>query len=88
MTPQRYRAILKKLNLSQVGAAKFLGVGARTSRRWASLDDPLDMPEATEMLLELMITLNLLPNELRRRLRKRPLDGLNNPSGNPQFQKP
>jgi DNA-binding transcriptional regulator YiaG len=36
MTPDEYRAAIDKLGLSQVAAAKLLGVDARTSRRWAS----------------------------------------------------
>jgi DNA-binding transcriptional regulator YiaG len=31
-----YRALIEKLGLSQITAAKLLGVDARTSRRWAS----------------------------------------------------
>jgi DNA-binding transcriptional regulator YiaG len=36
VTPDEYRAAIDKLGLSQVAAAKLLGVDARTSRRWAS----------------------------------------------------
>lgn len=35
MTPIQYRAALAKLNLTQVGAARLLGVNEATSRRWA-----------------------------------------------------
>ena len=35
MTASQYRALLSRLGLSQVGAAKLLRVGDRTSRRWA-----------------------------------------------------
>lgn len=35
MTPEEYKAALAALDLSQVGAAKLLGVDERTSRRWA-----------------------------------------------------
>lgn len=35
MTANQYRAALKKLGLSQVGAARLFGVNDVTSRRWA-----------------------------------------------------
>jgi DNA-binding transcriptional regulator YiaG len=35
MTAADYRAALDRLGLSQVAAAKVLGVNPRTSRRWA-----------------------------------------------------
>jgi DNA-binding transcriptional regulator YiaG len=36
MTPDEYRQAIERLGLSQVAAARLLGVDARTSRRWAS----------------------------------------------------
>ena len=36
MTPTAYRAAIAALNLSQVGAAKALGINERTSRRYAA----------------------------------------------------
>jgi DNA-binding transcriptional regulator YiaG len=35
VSPDQYRDAIEKLGLSQVAAAKLLGVDARTSRRWA-----------------------------------------------------
>lgn len=35
MTANQYRAALSKLELTQVGAARLLGVNDATSRRWA-----------------------------------------------------
>lgn len=35
MTPDEYRSAIEKLGLSQVEAARLLGVDERTSRRWA-----------------------------------------------------
>ncbi len=35
MTPETYRATIAALGLSQVGAAKALGINERTSRRYA-----------------------------------------------------
>lgn len=35
MTANQYRAALSRLGLTQVGAARLLGVNEATSRRWA-----------------------------------------------------
>jgi hypothetical protein len=83
MTPQRLRQVLDSLDLTQVGAAKFLGASPRNVRRWVAGDAPI--PLAVEMLLELMIARKLSPNGVRRQLGLLPLDGHNNPVGNPQF---
>lgn len=40
MTNEEYRAEIAALGLSQVGAAKVLGIGERTSRRYASQGVP------------------------------------------------
>ena len=52
MTPAEYAAILARLNLTQVGAARLLGISERTSRRYAAGDAAI--PEPTAMLLRLM----------------------------------
>jgi len=83
MTPDRFRSIVDKLDLSLVGASKFLGVDSRTVRRWANGHQ--DVPLSVEMLLELMAKSHLKPNELRRKLRMPTLEGLNNPVGNPNL---
>lgn len=62
MTPLQYRAAIKKLGLSQRQAATFLGVGERTSRRYAAGD--FDIPEATAKLLRLMVRLGLKPGDV------------------------
>jgi hypothetical protein len=36
MTPNQYRAALRRLDLTQVGAARLFGVNEVTSRRWAA----------------------------------------------------
>jgi DNA-binding transcriptional regulator YiaG len=36
MTPDEYRAAIERLGLSQIAAARLLGVDERTSRRWAN----------------------------------------------------
>lgn len=35
MTPNKYRAMLTRLGLTQAGAARLLQIGERTARRWA-----------------------------------------------------
>ena len=52
MTPAEYAAILARLDLSQVGAARLLGIGERTSRRYAAGD--AEIPEPTAILLRLL----------------------------------
>ena len=41
MTPTQFRAALDRLGLTQVGAARLLGVDARTVRRWALGERPV-----------------------------------------------
>lgn len=46
MTPDEYRSAIEALGLSQVAAAKLLGVDDRTSRRWASGERDIPGPAA------------------------------------------
>lgn len=46
MTPAEYRSIIAALDLSQVGAARLLGVNERTSRNWAEGRSPITPPAA------------------------------------------
>jgi DNA-binding transcriptional regulator YiaG len=62
VTPNQYRTAIAKLGLSQRGAAAFLKVGERTSRRWALGESPI--PEGYAKLLRLMVRLNLTPVEV------------------------
>lgn len=57
MTKHEYRKAITTLGLSQVAAARFLGIGQRTSRRWAAGDDTPD-PRA-EMVLRIMLKYNI-----------------------------
>lgn len=50
MTPDEIRATLARLGLPQTGAARLLGVDARTFRRWCS-GDP--MPELAARVLRM-----------------------------------
>lgn len=60
---QRYRDLIDKLGMTQVGAAKFLDIGERTSRRWATND--IDVPLGVVMLLELMVKHGITPHDAR-----------------------
>ena len=55
MTPDEYREALDSLGLSQVGAAKLLGVDERTSRRWAIGERGIP-PPAQRFLRYLIVT--------------------------------
>ena len=62
MTGAEYREAIKHLGLSQVGAAKFLGVAETTSRRW--IKDKHPIPDAVAMLLSTMVKRDLVPGEI------------------------
>lgn len=53
MSPDEYRSTIEKLGLSQIAAAKLLGVDARTSRRWASGER--DVPAPAVRFLQYLI---------------------------------
>lgn len=63
MTALQYRASIEKLGLSQRGAAAFLGVDERTSRRWALGE--AQIPESVSLLLKLMIRLKIKPEDVK-----------------------
>ena len=64
MTAIAFREILSDLSLSQLGAAKLLGVNARTVRRWALGEQ--DIPRAVIILLRLMVVKGVSPDEAER----------------------
>ena len=53
MTADEYRAAIETLGLSQIAAAKLLGVDARTSRRWACGER--DVPPPAVQFLQYLI---------------------------------
>ncbi len=53
MTSDEYREAIESLGLSQVGAARLLGVNDRTSRRWASGEQ--DVPPPAQRFLRYLI---------------------------------
>ena len=55
MTPHEYREAIERLGLSQIAAARLLGVDARTSRRWASGERDVP-PPAVRFLRYLIAT--------------------------------
>jgi DNA-binding transcriptional regulator YiaG len=55
MTPDEYRETIEKLGLSQIAAARLLGVDERTSRRWASGERDIP-PPAVRFLRYLIAT--------------------------------
>jgi DNA-binding transcriptional regulator YiaG len=55
MTPDEYRDAIERLGLSQVAAARLLGVDERTSRRWAKGDRDVP-PPAVRFLRYLIAT--------------------------------
>lgn len=62
MTPKQYADAIERLSLSQRGAAKFLGVDERTSRKWIAGDARI--PESAAKLLRLVMRLKLNPDEV------------------------
>jgi DNA-binding transcriptional regulator YiaG len=63
MTPKQYAAAIERVGLSQRGAAAFLGVDERSSRRWIAGDAPI--PESAAKLLRLMVRLDLKPEDVK-----------------------
>lgn len=53
MTPKEFRAALKQLDFTQVGAARHLGVNARTVRFWVA--GTYRIPEPVAILVRLWL---------------------------------
>jgi DNA-binding transcriptional regulator YiaG len=53
MTPDEYRTAIETLGLSQIAAARLLGVDERTSRRWATGER--DVPPPAQRFLRYLI---------------------------------
>ena len=62
MNGAEFQKAIERLGLTQVGAAKFLGVNETTSRRWIANRHPVPPPVA--MLLNTMIKQGLVPEEV------------------------
>ena len=63
MNADEYRNTLKRLDDTQVGSAAFFGVSGVTSRGWGS--GKAGIPEATAMLLRLMLAMKLSPEKVK-----------------------
>lgn len=61
MTGDQLQKAIDKLELSQVAAANFLGIGISTFKRW--LTDETLTPEAVAMLLAIMIANKMTPDD-------------------------
>ena len=59
MDQNEYRDAIAKLGLTQVEAARFLGVSERTGRRMAA--DSASIPHAIAIALSLMIKFDITP---------------------------
>lgn len=62
MTADEYRTAIGQLGLSQIAAARLLGVDARTSRRWALGER--DVPAPAERFLRFLIAARIDPGEV------------------------
>lgn len=62
MTSTEYREVLAALSLTQSGAARLLGVDARTSRRWANGER--DIPPPAERFLRFLLAAKISPDRV------------------------
>ena len=62
MTANQYETALAKLGLSQVAAAKFLGISIRAAHGYAN---GATIPEPIAKLLRLMVRLELKPEDVK-----------------------
>lgn len=69
MSRKELREVLAVLELSQVGAARFLNSDARTMRRWVRGEHIIPTPIA--MLLRLMVRRKLTPEAVRSMVEER-----------------
>lgn len=60
MSAAEYRAIIQRLDLNTASAARYLGVGTRTSHRYGRGE--ANIPEATVLLLRALIACNIVPD--------------------------
>jgi hypothetical protein len=68
MTAAQYRDALSRLGLTQMAAARLLGIDDRTSRRWAQYGTH----GTSEILLRLLLTGRLRPADIHYARRYRP----------------
>jgi len=61
MSAEQYQAAIDALGLTQIGAARFLKIGERTSRRYVAGGT---IPYAVELLFKLMLDRGIMPKEI------------------------
>lgn len=66
MTSAKYRRALARLNLSQAGAARLLGIHPRTSRRFANGES--EVPRVVALVLYLLVAYRVDVAKLQERL--------------------
>jgi len=66
MTGTEFRTAIAVLGLSQLGAARLLGVDGRTVRRWISGER--DVPEPAARFLTFLIRSGITPDEVMKAL--------------------
>lgn len=84
MTPEQFRTSLRRLGLSQTGAALFLGRGARTVYGWISGEAEIPDPDA--MLIAVMVNTKTTADDARKFAGLPPLENLNRHRGRPRAQ--
>ena len=62
MTANQFRTALDRLKLSQLGAARLLGVDGRTARRWALGERAI--PTVAAILLRLLVAGKITPRDI------------------------
>lgn len=62
MTPAQFRFALSRLGLTQVGAARLLGIDPRTARRYALGER--EIPSPTAKLLRLAVAGKITPEDI------------------------
>ena len=72
MSPQELDRALAKLGMTQSGAARYFGLGARTMRSYIAGDLPV--PVMLVLALTALIVSRIEPAELRRRAGLEPVD--------------
>ncbi|MEY9235369.1 hypothetical protein ABIF78_007692 [Bradyrhizobium japonicum] len=69
MTPEQYKAAIKKLGLSQERAGKYFGFSPRVGQSWALGESPV--PEAVVIAMTLMLKDGLMPEDVVKLRNKR-----------------
>jgi DNA-binding transcriptional regulator YiaG len=63
MTGAQFDAALKKLDMTQMGFSRFIGVGGRTVRSW--IGDEFPVPKTVALLVNLMVKTKTNPEDMK-----------------------